>query len=346
MHISEFDYELPPELIATEPVRPRDSSRMMVLDRETGYSTDSLFQQLPEFLRASDVLVVNDTRVIRARVFGRLERAAGGGREIEVLVTTRLEGNTWEVLCRPGKRIRCGDAIVFGGGKLKATFDEVREHGSRLLRFDPGVNVMEFLETHGEVPLPPYIAREVKSSDLTEYQTFFADAPGAVAAPTAGLHFIPSMFQRLQSHGIEILKITLHVGIGTFLPVRVDDPSRHVLPKERFHVTEETATRLNAARDSGKRIIAVGTTTTRTLEYMVQRDGRFHSETGETDLFILPGYRFKAISGLLTNFHLPKSTLIMLVSAFASTTSILTAYRHAANMRYRFYSYGDCMLIL
>jgi S-adenosylmethionine:tRNA ribosyltransferase-isomerase len=346
MRTSDFDYELPPELIAREPARPRDSSRMMLLDRKTGRCTDSCFRDLPEFLDPSDVLVLNDTRVIRARIYGRLERASGTMRDLEVLFAAPLANNTWEVLCRPGKRIRTGDRIIFGNGALEGVFGETRDHGLRLLQLDSTEPIEKFLEAHGHVPLPPYIEREDTAADAEEYQTVYARTPGAVAAPTAGLHFTPSMFDRIRARGIEILQITLHVGIGTFIPVRSEDPAGHVLKPERYSISEETASRLNAAREERRRIIAVGTTTTRTLEYVIHTHARFTPGSGQADLFILPGYEFKAVAGMLTNFHLPKSTLIMLVSAFAGRESILSAYRHAVAERYRFYSYGDCMLIL
>src|SRR6266566_8310917 len=350
MRTSDFDYELPPELIAREPARPRDFSRMMVLNRRTGAWIDSRFRDLPEFLEPPDVLVLNDTRVIRARTFGRLERTSARPnettRDIEVLFAAPAGPDIWEVLCRPGRRIRAGDRVIFEDGELQGIFGELRDHGLRVLRFRPGSSIEDFLEAHGHVPLPPYIEREDTAADGEEYQTVYAKTRGAVAAPTAGLHFTAPMLDRIRARGIEILQITLHVGIGTFIPVRSEDPARHVLKPERYHVSAETASRLNAARSQGRRIIAVGTTTTRTLEYIIRKYGRFAGGAGEADLFILPGYEFRAIGGLLTNFHLPRSTLIMLVSAFASRSAILAAYGHAIAERYRFYSYGDCMLIL
>jgi len=349
MHISDFDYELPSELIAREPVRPRDASRMLVLNRETGNWIDSDFRELPDFLRPSDVIVFNDTRVMRARVLGELERSNGSTREIEVLFAGPAgpATSTWEVMCRPGKRIRKGDRVVFGKGAVIGEFVGSREHGLRLLRLNltAGDSLEDFLNAHGRVPLPPYLQREDTPTDAVEYQTIFAASPGAVAAPTAGLHFTTSVLDALRDRGIEMLKITLHVGIGTFMPVRTEDPQQHSLKPERFQITAGTAARLNAARDAGRRIVAVGTTTTRTLEYIVHRYGRFEPASGEADLFILPGYEFKAVRAVVTNFHLPRSTLIMLVSAFASRTQILAAYRHAIQERYRFYSYGDCVLI-
>src|SRR5439155_21166328 len=344
MSLSDFDYELPPELIAREPARPRDASRMLVLDRRTGQWINSVFRNLPELLKPSEVLVVNDTPVIRARIGGRLERANGGTRGVEVLFAARVTENEWEVLCRPGKRIRKGDRIVFGNGTLQGVFGDVVQHGLRLLHVSASVE--KFLDAHGHVPLPPYINRDDTSSDAIDYQTIYACAPGSVAAPTAGLHFTESMFAALREKRIELVKITLHVGIGTFIPVRTEDPAQHVLKPERFHVTRDAASSLNAALEGARRIVAVGTTTTRTLEYIAARYGRFAEGSGEADLFVLPGHEFKVVGAILTNFHLPKSTLIMLVSAFASREEVLAAYKHAVEQHYRFYSYGDCMLIV
>jgi S-adenosylmethionine:tRNA ribosyltransferase-isomerase len=353
MHISEFDYTLPPELIASEPIRPRHSSRMLVVDRSTGTFVDSTFRKIADCLRGGDVLVINDTRVVKARLFGVLERATGTSREIEVLFANPVAADAWEVLCKPGKRIRQGDRVVFGGGVAVGTFGELRDDGLRVLfvsakRASPmrSVNdVLQLMEHFGHVPLPPYIQRKDVASDATDYQTVFATEPGAIAAPTAGLHFTPEVFAELREHGIETVSITLHVGVGTFMPVRTDDPADHRLRPERFNMSEETADRLNAAKAAGRRIIAVGTTSTRTLEYVMSKHGRFESASGYADTFILPGYQFRAIDGLLTNFHLPRSTLLMLVCAFASRELIYRAYEHAVQQRYRFYSFGDCMLL-
>jgi S-adenosylmethionine:tRNA ribosyltransferase-isomerase len=346
MHLSDFDYELPSELIAREPKRPRDASRMMVLDRQAETFIDSTFMELPRFLRPSDVLVLNDTRVIRARIHGTLKPQDGQGRQVEILFAAPIGANAWEVMCKPGKRIRAGDHIVFAGGEFAGTFGELRENGLRSMEIESSETVEALLERHGRIPLPPYINRIDNASDAIDYQTVYSCATGAVAAPTAGLHFTQLMLDRIAAAGVEILKITLHVGIGTFLPVRTEDPRQHVLRPERFEITRGTADLLNAARRDGRRIIAVGTTTTRTLEYLATTRGRFEAGSGEAGLFILPGYAFKGVNGLLTNFHLPKSTLLMLVSAFANRNFVLSAYRHAVENRYRFYSYGDCMLII
>jgi S-adenosylmethionine:tRNA ribosyltransferase-isomerase len=346
MRLSDFDYELPHELIAGEPTRPRDASRMMVVDRQAETFTDSTFSELPGFLRASDVLVLNDTRVIRARMHGKLEPKAGSSRQVEIFFVAPVGTSTWRVMCKPGKRIRTGDYVRFANGEFVGTFGEPLESGLRLLKIESSESVEALLERHGRIPLPPYINRSDNASDAVDYQTVYSSAAGAVAAPTSGLHFTPAMLDRIGALGVEILKITLHVGIGTFLPVRTDDPRNHVLQPERFEVTSDTAHRLNAARVAGRRIIAVGTTTTRTLEHLVTTRRTFEAGGGEVGLYILPGYQFKAVNGLLTNFHLPKSTLLMLVSAFANRDLILRAYGHAVENRYRFYSYGDCMLII
>jgi S-adenosylmethionine:tRNA ribosyltransferase-isomerase len=345
MHLSDFNYELPPELIATEPARPRDASRMLALDRQSGNFRDSMFSEFPEFLRPSDVLVLNDTRVIRARIHGMLQRPAGTTREVELLFAGPVGDGAWEVMCKPGKSVRTGDRIVLANGKQTGTFGGLRDHGLRLLLLDSAARVEEFLERHGQIPLPPYIERCDTAADNVDYQTVYSASAGAVAAPTAGLHFTKSMLMRIQDMGIEVLKITLHVGIGTFLPIRTDDPEQHVLRAERFWISASTADRLNRARATNRRIVAVGTTTTRTLEHVFTSQGRFEATQGEAGIYILPGYKFKAIDGLLTNFHLPKSTLLMLVSAFAGRENVLNAYCHAVENRYRFYSYGDCMFV-
>src|SRR5579884_2504664 len=335
MHISEFDYELPSELIAREPVRPRDASRMMIVDRQSNTFSDSKFANLPDLLQCGDVLVINDTRVIKARLYGTLRRRDGTVRAVEVLFANPTATATWEVLCKPGRRIRPGDQVSFGDGAVTATFGEGRDHGLRLLHFETSESIPELLERYGHVPLPPYMQRPDSATDAAEYQTVFASHPGAVAAPTAGLHFTAGVLERLSQRGIEIVHITLHVGIGTFLPVRVDDPRTHQLKPEMFEISEPAANRLRTARTEGRRIIAVGTTSTRTLEYVMHRHGSFIADSGYADLYILPAFKFTAIDGLLTNFHLPRSTLLMLVCAFASQDLIFKAYSHAIEQRYR-----------
>jgi S-adenosylmethionine:tRNA ribosyltransferase-isomerase len=347
MHISDFDYDLPPELIARTPVEPRDASRMLVLPGPTRAMVDSHFRNLPDFLRAGDVLVLNDTRVIRARTQARLERRNGTTRTIEVFFAEPLHGPFWQVLCKPGRRIRGGDRAIFGadgsGDTFSGTFQESLGGDLHILELESAERV---LELYGQVPLPPYIERLPTEADNISYQTVFADRPGAVAAPTAGLHFTPQILDQLRAQGIEITTITLHVGIGTFLPLRTEWPREHALHPERYEVKPETASVIQAAADEGRRILSVGTTTTRTLEFLMSKYGEIRAETGRADLYILPGFEFKLISGLLTNFHLPKSTLLMLVAAMAGTENVLRAYRHAVTLKYRFYSFGDCMFVV
>lgn len=320
---------------------------MMTLDRRTGAYADSRFKNLPSLLLPGDLLVFNDTRVLRARLFGRLERRAGTAREIEVLFVNRLadSDSAWEALCKPGRRIRPGDRVIFQGGEAEGVFGEPRDYGLRRIDIRCAESFDEFMERAGHVPLPPYIDRTDTDADRSEYQTIFAETPGAIAAPTAGLHFTPAVLAALAERGVQTVTITLHVGLGTFLPVRDDNPSRHRLKPERFQISEAAAGVLNQAKKGGRRIIAVGTTATRTLEHALRRSDEFRPGSGDADLYILPGFQFRAIDGLLTNFHLPRSTLFMLVSAFAGRENILAAYRHAIEQGYRFYSYGDCMLI-
>jgi S-adenosylmethionine:tRNA ribosyltransferase-isomerase len=342
LHISDFDYELPPERIARTPAEPRDASRMLVLDATHGRLTDSQFRKLPEFLQSGDVLVLNDTRVIRARTLARLERGSGTSRTMEVFFAAPLGPDAWQVLCKPGRRIRPGDRAIFGNGEFAGTFQKSLGTDLHVLELkDAG----RMLERFGEIPLPPYIDRAPTDADNTSYQTVFAARPGAVAAPTAGLHFTPAILDALRSRGVQIATLTLHVGIGTFLPLRSENPEEHLVHPERYDVSIETADLLRAALAEGRRIVAVGTTTTRTLEFLMARYGELRPGSGYADLYILPGFEFRAVSALLTNFHLPKSTLLMLVSAFAGRTKVLHAYRHAVAQGYRFYSYRDCMLI-
>ena len=342
MHLSDFDYDLPPELIARFPAEPRDASRMLLLDAQTGRFTDSIFRRLPDFLRRGDVLVLNDTRVIRARTQARLVRRSGTSRPMEVFFTEPSTPNTWKVLCKPGRRIRPGDHAVFANGEFRGIFREVLEGGLHILELD---SAELLLERHGQLPLPPYLDRDANTADDTNYQTVVASHPGAVAAPTAGLHFTTAILDQLEATGVQIVTITLHVGIGTFLPVRSERPEEHILYPERYEVGLETASVIEEATGEGRRILAVGTTTTRTLEYLMVKHGRILAGAGHTDLYILPGFQFRLVSGLLTNFHLPRSTLLMLVSALAGRENLLAAYRHAVAEKYRFYSYGDCMLI-
>jgi len=344
--LSDFDYDLPPDRIAAEPVRPRDRSRLLLIDRRSGRLTDSTFRHLPSHLSEADLLVVNNTRVMKARVYGTLERS---GRNVEILFANPKSDTAWEAMLRPGKRVRDGDRILVGES-TRLSVGERRDHGLRLLEIEQSpsssTTVPELLACHGHVPLPPYIDREDQESDETDYQTVYGTHSGAIAAPTAGLHFTPEVLASLEERGIELCELTLHVGIGTFLPVRTSDLTQHHLKPEQYVITPETADALNRAQGARRRIIAVGTTTTRTLEYAFRRHGKFIPETGEADLYILPGFRFGVVDGLLTNFHLPRSTLLFLVSAFASRAVVLDAYNHALDNDYRFYSYGDCTLFI
>ena len=349
MLISEFDYNLPLELIAREPAHPRDASRMMVLDTISGQTTSSKFSALPEFLKPTDVLIVNDTKVIRARTMARLERSTGTSRDIEVFFAEPVpdsNGNIWRVLCKPGRRIRPRDRAIFGSGELIGVFQENLGGDLHVIEIQSSEPISEILERLGRIPLPPYIDRVETTADEEDYQTMFAARAGAVAAPTAGLHFTEQSIAAIRARGVTIATITLHVGIGTFLPIRTERAEDHLLRPERFDISSSTAKLLNSALQDKRRIVAVGTTTTRTLEYMMQEYGEIRPGAGKTDLYILPGFQFKITGALLTNFHLPKSTLLMLVSAFAGCDAIRFAYERAIEERYRFYSYGDCMLIL
>jgi S-adenosylmethionine:tRNA ribosyltransferase-isomerase len=319
---------------------------MLVLNSNNGARVDARFADLARFLQPSDVLVVNNTRVIRARMHGRLERQTGASRQIEVFFAEPARGNVWRALCRPGRRIRPGDRIVFADGRAHGLVLRAGDaDGVYEIELSNSPSVEAMLERHGELPVPPYLNRGESSNDAIDYQTVFASSAGAVAAPTAGLHFTSRSLDAVRERGVEILTVTLHVGIGTFLPVRSPDPRTHILRPERFELNEQTAERLRRARREGRRIVAVGTTTTRTLEFVVKKFGEFQAAAGEADTFILPGYQFSAVDALLTNFHLPRSTLLMLVSAFAGRELILRTYEHAVRERYRFYTYGDCMLI-
>ncbi len=345
MRISEFDYDLPPELIAQEPLERRDSSRMLVLDRQTRTWSDSNFKAFPGFLKERDILVINNTRVFPARLIG--ERQSSGG-SVEVLLVRELDRHVWEALVRPGKRLRKGAILRFGKAELAAEMLDDPGAELRTLRFLVEQNLEPILDTLGQTPLPPYIKRGESElpGDRERYQTIFARHRGAVAAPTAGLHFTPEILERVRSAGTEIVELTLHVGYGTFAPVRVEDVRKHQVSPEYFCLDESVATKINKHRLAGGRSIVVGTTTTRALESAVKPSGELESQQGLAELTIIPGYRFRATDVLLTNFHLPRSSLLLLVSAFAGQEFLFDAYRHAVRQRYRFYSYGDCMLIL
>lgn len=337
-----FDFHLPEELIAQTPLEERASSRLMVLNKENGQIEHDIFKNIKNYVKPGDCLVLNDTRVLPARLFGEKEDT---GAKIEVLLLKQLEGDTWETLVKPAKRIKEGSVITFGNGLLSAVCVGEKDHGGRLLQFRYEGIFYEVLEALGEMPLPPYIKEQLE--DKERYQTVYAKERGSAAAPTAGLHFTEELLEELKEMGVHITFITLHVGLGTFRPVSVDDILEHEMHAEFFQVTEDTAHLLNEVRKDGGRIISVGTTSTRTLETIASKHkGKFVADSGWTDIFIYPGYDFKAIDGMITNFHLPKSTLIMLVSALAGREPVLHAYRTAVEEKYRFFSFGDAMLIL
>ena len=345
MHLSEFDYELPAELIAQQPLEQRDASRMLVLDRKQQTWSDSEFSSLSRYLQPNDVLVLNNTRVFPARLIGR--RDPSGGRT-EVLLVRQLEPLLWEALVRPGHRLSAGSRMRFGDSKLAAEVIEVMDGGLRILRFECDDPLDVVLDQLGETPLPPYIKRPAGSTpqDRERYQTVYASNRGAVAAPTAGLHFTESVLDRLREQAIKVVEVTLHVGYGTFEPVRVEDIAAHRVAPELFEISSRTAAVINDARAGGGRILAVGTTTTRALESAVNAKGEIAGGNGLAAVTITPGYAFRITDALITNFHLPRSSLLLLVCAFADRMLTLNAYRHAVENGYRFYSYGDCMLIL
>lgn len=342
MKVDLFDFELPEDLIAQVPLQNRTDSRLMVLDKETGEIKHEIFKNIIEYLRVGDCLVLNDTKVLPARLFGVKKDT---GAKIEVLLLKQLEGNQWETLVKPAKRVKEGTEISFGDGRLTAVCTGTIDHGGRVFDFHYDGIFYEVLDQLGKMPLPPYIKEQLDDQD--RYQTVYAREPGSAAAPTAGLHFTEALLNEIKEKGVYIAFITLHVGLGTFRPVSVDDVLEHDMHSEFYTVTEDTARVLNGVRRSGGRIITVGTTSTRTLETIASKDdGQFSESSGWTSIFIYPGYTFKAIDGMITNFHLPKSTLIMLVSALAGRENVLNAYHTAVEERYRFFSFGDAMLVI
>jgi len=345
MDVSLFDYELPADRIAQEPAEPRDASKLLVLDRARAGWEDAHFSDLPRWLRAGDCVIVNESRVIPARLLGTLDSS---GRSVELLMLRALDGVRWEALVRPGKRCSPGARVTLASGAAHATVLDRRGQGARVVEIDAPWPVVELLERHGLPPLPPYIERHEapKPEDRERYQTVYATVRGSVAAPTAGLHFTPALLERLAGTGVELHRLTLHVGPGTFRPMKVSRVEEHRLEAEIAEVPAVTAEAVNRAKAEGRRVIAVGTTTTRTLEWSADASGRVHGRRGEADLFIQPGYRFRVIDALVTNFHLPRSTLLLLASAFAGRELVLRAYAHAIASGYRFYSYGDAMLLL
>lgn len=341
MNRQDFFFDLPPELIAQEPTEPRDAARLLVLSRETGAIEDRRFSDITEYLKPGDCLILNDSRVLPARLYGRRKPTGGA---VELLLLNQREQDVWEALAGPGRKARPGDILEFGDGLLTAEVLSVLEGGNRLVRFSYEGSFFALLEKIGEMPLPPYIKKRL--ADKESYQTVYSRELGSAAAPTAGLHFTQELLARLQEQGVRIGYVTLHVGLGTFRPVKVDDITEHKMHAEHYELPEKTAQLINETRAAGGRVIAVGTTSCRTLESIgVGEDGLVHPQEGYTEIFIYPGYTFKLLDGLITNFHLPESTLIMLVSAFAGYTHTMDAYRHAVAERYRFFSFGDAMLI-
>jgi S-adenosylmethionine:tRNA ribosyltransferase-isomerase len=370
MLLSDFDYELPPDQIAQRPTECRGDSRMLLLDRATGKCTDSLIREFPNVLNGSELLVVNIARVIPARLLGKRVASNAQSRDkasatqpghlssqIEVLLTRRISGDEWEALVRPGRKLQIGERVAFGGGELTAEIISCGEYGVRRLRLSAPGMVDAALDQLGHVPLPPYIDREDDASDRERYQTIFARRPGAVAAPTAGLHFTPELVERLRNRGVEIAELTLDVGLGTFQPIHCKQVEDHQMHSETYEIPEETAAAIRMARHDGRPIVAVGTTVVRALEDAALKAEletakssshavpTINAGRAEGNIYIYPGHKFRLVDALLTNFHLPRSTLLVLVSAFAGRERVLAAYRHAVSAGYRFYSYGDCMFI-
>lgn len=340
MNVKDYDYDLPEELIAQDPLEDRSSSRLMVLDRQTGDVEHRHFTDILEYLHPGDCLVINNTKVIPARLFGVKEDTQA---KIEVLLLKRKENDIWETLVKPGKKAKPGTKLVFGDGLLTAEVVDVVEEGNRLIQFHYDGIFEEILDQLGQMPLPPYITHQLK--DKNRYQTVYAKYDGSAAAPTAGLHFTKELLQKVKDMGVDIAEVTLHVGLGTFRPVKVENVLDHHMHSEFYMVSQEAADKINRAKESGHRVIAVGTTSTRTLEAAANENGRLHETSGWTEIFIYPGYQFKVIDALITNFHLPQSTLVMLVSALAGREHVLHAYEIAVKEKYRFFSFGDAMLI-
>lgn len=341
MELKDFYYDLPEELIAQEPISNRDRSRLLVLDKSSGEIKHRRFRDIIEYLKAGDCLVLNNTRVIPARLFGVKKDSLGS---IEFLLLNRKEIDIWEVMLRPGKKAKPGARFIFGDGELEGEILEILEGGNRLVRFYYQGIFEELLDRLGNIPLPPYIKKQLE--DKERYQTVYSKHEGSAAAPTAGLHFTRELLQQLEASGIKTAYVTLHVGLGTFRPVKVDNIEEHKMHSEYYELKAESAEVINRTKEEGGRVICVGTTSTRTLESIMQKRGRVQEDSGWTDIFIYPGYEFLITDGLITNFHLPESTLLMLVSALAGTESIMKAYHEAVVERYRFFSFGDAMLII
>ena len=340
MKTSDFYYDLPEELIAQDPLEDRSGSRLLFLDKETGKTEHHIFRDVIDYLNPGDCLVINDTKVIPARLIGEKE---GTGAKIEVLLLKRGENDVWETLVKPGKKAKPGTKLVFGDGLLTAEVVDVVEEGNRLIQFHYDGIFEEILDQLGQMPLPPYITHQLK--DKNRYQTVYAKYDGSAAAPTAGLHFTKELLQKVKDMGVDIAEVTLHVGLGTFRPVKVENVLDHHMHSEFYMVSQEAADKINRAKESGHRVIAVGTTSTRTLEAAADENGRLHETSGWTEIFIYPGYQFKVIDALITNFHLPQSTLLMLVSTLSTREIMLQTYKKAVEEKYRFFSFGDAMFI-
>ena len=340
MKRQDFYYELPEELIAQDPLEDRSSSRLLVLDKESGAVSHHVFKEIIDYLHEGDCLVINDTKVIPARLIGS---KVGTDAKIEILLLKRKENNVWETLVKPGKKAKIGTKISFGEGLLIGEVIDVVEEGNRLIQFTYDGIFEEILDQLGQMPLPPYITHQLE--DKNRYQTVYATHTGSAAAPTAGLHFTPELLKAIEEKGIDIARVTLHVGLGTFRPVKVDEITEHHMHSEFFQIDEDAAAKINMAKDSGNRVICVGTTSCRTIESAADETGHLKACSGWTEIFIYPGYKFKVLDCLITNFHLPESTLIMLVSALAGREHLLSAYEEAVREKYRFFSFGDAMLI-
>lgn len=340
MRKEDFNFDLPEELIAQDPLEDRSSSRLLVLDKETGKTEHHVFREIIDYLEAGDCLVINDTKVIPARLIGS---KIGTDAKIEVLLLKRKENDVWETLVKPGKKAKIGARISFGDGLLVGEVVDIVEEGNRLIHFEYEGIFEEILDRLGQMPLPPYITHQLE--DKNRYQTVYAKHSGSAAAPTAGLHFTPELLKKIEEKGVQIARVTLHVGLGTFRPVKVDNILEHHMHSEFYQIEEEAAEKINTAKANGKRVIAVGTTSCRTIESAAKEDGTIAPVSGWTDIFIYPGYQFKVLDCLITNFHLPESTLVMLVSALAGREHVLNAYEEAIKERYRFFSFGDAMFI-
>ena len=340
MKVSDFDFYLPEELIAQHPLEKRDSSRLMVIDKKTGEIEHKHFHDIIDYLNEGDTIVLNNTRVMPARLIG--EKVETGGK-IEFLLLKRLEGDKWECLAKPGKRAKIGQKFTFGEGKLTCTVVDIVEEGNRIIEFSYEGIFEEVLDQLGEMPLPPYITEKLE--DKERYQTVYSKEKGSAAAPTAGLHFTEDLLSKIKAKGVNIAYLTLHVGLGTFRPVKVEDINDHTMHSEYYHLDKENADLINETKKRGNKVISVGTTSTRTLETISDENGFVREQSGWTDIFIYPGYKYKVVDNLITNFHLPESTLIMLVSALAGKENVMNAYKEAVNEKYRFFSFGDSMFI-